>query len=151
MTATLPVMTRAARRAREQGKRTSTSQALLTRPEECIPLRSRLGRPIAPVKSLAGYPGRQLRAGGDGQAAGLARPAMLPAARTGTRRNEGSDERGGMAASPRGGAARARRTAGSEREPVTCRRVRAMSDLGNFPVWMSEERVARYVHACDHR
>jgi len=36
------------------------------------------------VKSLAGYPGRQLRAGGGGQAAGRARPAVFPAARTGT-------------------------------------------------------------------
>src|SRR6202035_2059408 len=124
MTATLPVMTRPARRAREQGKRTSTSQALLTRPEECVPLRSRLGRPIAPVKSLAGYPGRQLRAGGDGQAAGRARPAVLPAARTGMRGMRGAMSGAVMAASPRGGAARAGGTAGSEREPVACRRVR---------------------------
>src|SRR5580693_2295287 len=104
MTATLRVMTRPARRAREQGKRTSASQALLTRPEECVPLRSGLGRPVAPVKSLAGYPGRQLRAGGDGQAAGRARPAVLPAARTGTRGNEGRVHRQAVhRLRPRGG------------------------------------------------
>jgi len=120
MTATLPVMTRPARRAREQGKRTSTSQALLTRPEECVPLRSRLGRPIAPVKSLAGYPGRQLRAGGDGPCPSCRAPGRLD----GHAGDEGSDERGGHGRLPAGRGREGRRTAGSEREPVACRRVR---------------------------
>ena len=58
MMATLPVMAQPAPCRSGVGKHASPSEALRARPEECLPLRSHLALPVAPVKPLADTLGR---------------------------------------------------------------------------------------------
>ena len=62
---------------------------------------ARLVHPAEPVHHVI-RDRRDFRRGGDRQAAGRPRPAVLPAAGPGTRGNEGSDERGGHGRLPAG-------------------------------------------------